>query len=160
GLSVTEATGVTHFVPRMIRVVQGDGCLVVEVDDPQVKVSVEGDGGILITGAGPQEVRLRPGSYHLRASKNGETVREEFVTLLRGDRQVVKVSREAGAPARAAAAPTPAAVPRFQGHTGPVLCLAFSPDGRRALSGSADETVRLWDVANERELRCFNGHTD
>jgi hypothetical protein len=158
GLGVTETTGVTHVVPAVVRVVQGDGSLVVEVDDPQVKVSVEGDGGLVITGAGPQEVRLRPGNYRLRASKDGHTVREELVTVLRGDRQVVRVTRESGGPA-APAAP-PAAGPRFVGHTGPVRCLAFAAGGRLALSGGDDRTVRLWEVATGVERHRFAGHTD
>jgi Tol biopolymer transport system component len=51
-------------------------------------------------------------------------------------------------------------VPRpFQGHTGFILALAFSPDGKRALSGSEDTTVRLWDLATGREIRPLVGHT-
>jgi WD40 repeat protein len=46
----------------------------------------------------------------------------------------------------------------FEGHTGPVTCVAFSPDSRYALSGSEDGTVRLWEVATACELRCFRGH--
>src|SRR5262249_17758613 len=37
-------------------------------------------------------------------------------------------------------------------HTGMVRCLAFSPDGKRILSGSADRTLRLWDAATGAEL--------
>lgn len=47
----------------------------------------------------------------------------------------------------------------FQGHTGFVLALAFSPDGKRALSGSEDATVRLWEVATGREIRPLEGHS-
>jgi serine/threonine protein kinase len=93
------------FNPAVIQVFTPDGTLVVEVDDPAVKVTIEGDGGVVITGAGPQEVRLRPGSYKVRATKEGTPVRpEELITITRGAKRVVKVSLEQGAAAARAVA--------------------------------------------------------
>ena len=48
---------------------------------------------------------------------------------------------------------------RFEGHTSYVNSVCFSPDGRYALSGSLDKTLRLWEVASGKELRRFEGHT-
>jgi WD40 repeat protein len=40
------------------------------------------------------------------------------------------------------------------------LTLAFSPDGRYALSGGMDQSVRLWHVGTGKELCRFFGHLD
>src|SRR5207247_948556 len=47
---------------------------------------------------------------------------------------------------------------RLEGHTGWLWALAVSPDGRRALSGSADTTLRLWDLASGEEAMRFTAH--
>src|SRR5262249_47670318 len=48
----------------------------------------------------------------------------------------------------------------FQGHTGAVYSVAIAPDGRTALSGSEDKTLKLWDLSSGREIRTFRGHND
>jgi WD40 repeat protein len=47
----------------------------------------------------------------------------------------------------------------LEGHTAEAMSIVFSPDGRYALSGSRDQTVRLWDVNTGEELAVFAGHT-
>jgi hypothetical protein len=106
GLGFTEATGVTDFRGTVIRLLSPEGTLVVEVDDPSVSVKIDGS-ELVITGAGAREIRLKPGSYTVEASKDGKVVRRELVAVTKNGRQVVRVSQEAVSPeakaARAAA---------------------------------------------------------
>ena len=44
------------------------------------------------------------------------------------------------------------------GHASGFKSVAFSHDGRTALTGSSDKTARLWDVATGKQLRSFEGH--
>ena len=44
------------------------------------------------------------------------------------------------------------------GHSQAVRAVAFSPDGRLALSGSDDDKLKLWEVASGREIGTFFGH--
>lgn len=48
----------------------------------------------------------------------------------------------------------------FEGHTDKVESVALSGDGRCALSGSRDKTVRLWEISSGVCLRIFKGHSD
>jgi eukaryotic-like serine/threonine-protein kinase len=102
GLGLGEATGVTDVRGTVIRLFSPDGTLVVEVDDPGVSVAVDGS-DMVITGAGAKEIRLQPGQYKVEASKEGQVVRRELVTVIRNGRQVVRLSKESE-PLTAAAA--------------------------------------------------------
>jgi WD40 repeat protein/tRNA A-37 threonylcarbamoyl transferase component Bud32 len=47
----------------------------------------------------------------------------------------------------------------WAGHEGPVSSVAVSPDGRFAVSGSGDRTVRLWRMPGGQPLAVLSGHT-
>jgi WD40 repeat protein len=49
---------------------------------------------------------------------------------------------------------------RLDGHTGAITCIAFSPDGRRIATGSADKTAVIWDVESGKELLTLRGHRE
>jgi WD40 repeat protein len=56
--------------------------------------------------------------------------------------------------------PDPAVLRRryAPGHSSAVRAVALSPDGRLALSGAEDGTLRLWEVAEGRRLHVLEGH--
>jgi WD40 repeat protein len=49
---------------------------------------------------------------------------------------------------------------RLDGHDGWVESVTFSPDGQHVLSGSADQTVRVWAATSGQEVQELLGHHD
>ena len=47
----------------------------------------------------------------------------------------------------------------LSGHTGQVNSLIFLPDGTSLVSGSNDETAKLWDLQTGGVVKTFSGHT-
>ncbi|SMD32521.1 WD40 repeat [Reichenbachiella faecimaris] len=46
------------------------------------------------------------------------------------------------------------------GHSGPINCLAYSPDDQIIASGGADNNVILWDVNSGKQMNILSGHKD
>lgn len=46
----------------------------------------------------------------------------------------------------------------LEGHSGEVESVSISPDGRRAVSGSTDKTLRVWDLETGQCLHTLIGH--
>jgi WD40 repeat protein len=159
GLGVSEATGVTKLTATVIRVFSPDGTLVVEVDDPHVRVTIDGE-DIRILGAGPHEVRVRPGVAHrFRAVKDGQTVRQELVTVERGGKRVVRVSREGAGQAEAGSPITLRATLRREDMLNDNRQrIAFSPDGLLLAAPCDDGRITLWDVTTGQVRTVLEGH--
>src|SRR5262249_44987064 len=130
--SLAEATGVTKLVAIVLRIETPEGTLIVDVDDPNVKVAIEADGDVVFTGAGAPAIRLKPGHYLVKATKEGKPVEEKQVTIERGGKEVVRIRRE---PAPAPKPAAPELLHSFVGLPDTVWSLAFSPDGRHVLAG-------------------------
>ncbi len=96
GLGMAEGTGVTNLASTVIRLLTPEGTLVIEVDDENVTMQLDGE-ELSIKGAGPHEIRLQPGQYKLRASKAGKIVKQELISITRGGKQVMKVELEGAA---------------------------------------------------------------
>jgi WD40 repeat protein len=48
----------------------------------------------------------------------------------------------------------------LEGHTTSVWAVAVTPDGLRAVSGSTDRTLRLWDLESGQTTRTLEGHAN
>ena len=44
---------------------------------------------MIIGGAGPQEIRLRTGLHRVQATRNGQPVRDELVSIMKGKKEIV-----------------------------------------------------------------------
>jgi WD40 repeat protein/serine/threonine protein kinase len=50
-------------------------------------------------------------------------------------------------------------VKTLRGHLEEVTSVAFSPDGQRIVTGSWDQTAKVWEAASGRELLSLKGHS-
>ena len=78
----------------VLRLKTPEGTLVVETDDPNVGIKLDGS-ELVVTGAGVKELRLSVGKHNVQALKDGKVLRDELVTISRGGRTVLTVRREA-----------------------------------------------------------------
>jgi WD40 repeat protein len=146
------------------RIATDKGELVITTESDDVKVVIT-QGGKLVdvidTKTDKQiKLALRSGEYELelKGAPEGLKLTVEKATLTRGKETLAKIERWKTPPAEKVGE-----VRRFLGHDGRVYAVAFSPDGRLALSaGEADagkdSPIRLWDVETGKILRRLEGH--
>jgi hypothetical protein len=176
GLGASEAAGlsqVADLVATILRIKTPEGTLMVKVDDPGVKVDVD-DEVVIIGGAGPQEIRLRTGLHRVLATRNGQPVRDELVSIMRGKKEIVAIGFEpmgtASVDSKSAAglSTEPSAgmnnlFPIGGAHPARtramVWSLAYSPDGRLAIGQQGIDglasVLRVWDLAGKSDVICM-----
>jgi thiol-disulfide isomerase/thioredoxin len=91
GLVITQTSGAAAAAPAIIRIPTSEGTLVVQVDDPGISVRVE-RGEVIVTGAGPKELRLRASDLNTQNSANGKPL-ETAVSITRGDKEILSIRR-------------------------------------------------------------------
>ena len=47
----------------------------------------------------------------------------------------------------------------LSGHSNSVASVAYNPDGQILASGSYDNTIKLWNLTKNKEIRTFKGHS-
>jgi serine/threonine protein kinase len=88
-IGVTDSLGVTQVADTLatvLRIKTPEGTLVVEVEDPEVQVSIDG-GNVVVSGGGAKEVKLSAGPHKLQSIRNGEPGPVEMVTVSRGGKK-------------------------------------------------------------------------
>jgi eukaryotic-like serine/threonine-protein kinase len=193
----------------------GNAVLRVEINDPNVSVSIQGTTATIVSDR--ESIKLSPGEKTATIHYGNLEFTSNRFTLNRGDKKVVVVEhlgnnvsakldgfllgeqKVATSPAmppsvgRSQAEPPPrlpdatlgrerdkssssgqkpsevqpppplpakptSEVITLVGHGGRVTSVAFVGDGSQVLSASDDGTLKLWNVAAQREIRSFPGH--
>lgn len=47
----------------------------------------------------------------------------------------------------------------LKGHTASVNSVSFFSDGKYLVSGSADLSIRIWNLLTAKEIKCLMGHS-
>jgi len=156
------AAGVVYYIKT------DNGTIEIRTDDENVKIIAERNGK-QVTVLDPKSKQtwvVDTGAWTLRLDGAPDGLKIEIpdkFTLKRGDNQIVTVRRVKGAErivVKPADEEKVGEVRRFAGHTQAVWGVAFSPDGRYALSTSSDWGIRLWNLKSGKEVRSYLEHTD
>jgi len=132
------------------------------------------DAGVLFAGEKAETLKLIQGAIRLSAH-----ILEEDKTLLAGQlwgrlvsfdlpeiREMLEVAKQRQAapwlrPLTASLTPPGGALLRtLTGHTDSVWAVAIAPSGKFAVSGSDDNTLKVWDLASGNVLKTLTGHTN
>ncbi len=134
------------------RVATDRGDIVIVSDDPDVQVLVKQDEKLveILDAKSKQKVTLYSGEYTLSLNGDLEGFKVEMpetLVLRRGDKRIVTIKR---LPAGQLA--------HWKAHDRQTI-LALDPAGKILASAGEDGMIRLWNVADGKELRAWQAHT-
>ena len=93
-LGISDATGLTAvsetFMGIILKLTTSEGTLIVEIEDPNVEVAVDGD-ELIVKGIGKHEIRLKPGKHQATTIREGVAAEQEWVSIESGGREVLRV---------------------------------------------------------------------
>jgi serine/threonine protein kinase len=95
GLGITEAAGVTdvsEFLGIVLRLKTPEGTLIIEIEDPDVEVSIDGS-EVVLAGITKKELRLKPGKYQYRATRKGKPTESDWIKPERDGRTLVRIQQ-------------------------------------------------------------------
>jgi WD40 repeat protein/serine/threonine protein kinase len=164
--------GVIAGAAAIYRIQTDNGVLIISTDNPDVEVIIRDKGNRvrIVDTKTNKEIKLDSGLYELELKGHPEGLKLSMdkVTIRRGETEIAKVERR---PEKVAVRPRKVEeekvgeVRRFEGHEAYVQAVAFSPNGRLAVSGTGsgpgtnEFIIRLWDLATGKEMRRLEGHT-
>lgn len=100
----------------------------------------------------PQQADARP------PDKPHQVSRRKALGWIAGGAAVVAIGSGAGFYLYSRFAKPAHALHVLRGHSDTVTSVSWSPDGTKLVSGSRDNTARLWQVANENNTLTYSGH--
>jgi WD40 repeat protein/predicted Ser/Thr protein kinase len=151
----------------IIRVQTDQGTFLIETDDPDVAVALDKAGGVILHDKKTdQKYHLKAGKHDLKSGDYEIIVTQlpaglEFegsksFTIKKDGTVRVKARFEKAVAALDTDKQPVGEIRRFEGHKDAVYSVAFAPDGRRLVTGSWDQTLRLWDVATGKQLKSWD----
>jgi len=136
---------------------------------PDSRTLASGSGNWRIEGEGDNTVRLwdvasgaelrRPAGHQCALTSVGFSPDRKMLASASLDSSIRLWEAATGKEIRPLVAPSPAPI-QTRPTVSPVWGMIFSADGKILAACGADKTVRLWEVATGKELRCLAGHQD